>query len=131
MSQKINTQTGEIITVKSRLQLPAKDQIKNVKDVAGKNPEMFNLRDHLEFDGCNCLIFSARIAKGDYGDYAITTAAVYPANVELTEENKDQYIILLSSGSENFMERVIVAMQADAFPMLGALRNAGQAWFLD
>lgn len=131
MDQKVNTETGEIITVTPRFQLPAKGTIKRVSEVAGKNPEMVNLRDHPEFDGRDCMIFSARIAAGDYGDYAITTAAVYPADVELTEENKDQYIILLSSGSENFLERVIATMQADAFPILGTLRNAGKAWFLD
>lgn len=122
--------TGEVIVVNrpsAVIVAPDPAQVNTARAVAGRNPPAKNLRDHKEFAGQMCMILGARIANGDTGEYVLATALIYPEGEQPTEE----HAIILMTGSSNILDRVVTAMQTDALPMVGKLRNEGRAWFLD
>lgn len=124
----------EVYIPKRGLALPDKKTVNTVKDVAGKNPVLKNLRDHPEFDGQNIIITSVRQAVGDMGAYVLCTSIVYPDSVDpykLSAEELEDYGCIISTGSENFVDRVLTAVSSDSLPMIGRLRRASRAWLLD
>jgi len=122
--------TGEVIVVNrpsAVITIPDPSQVNTARAVAGRNPPAKNLRDHKEFNGQMCIVLGARIANGDTGEYVLATALVYPEGEKPTED----HAIILMTGSSNILDRVVTALQTDALPMIGKLRNEGRAWFLD
>lgn len=131
------TKESKDVTVyipKRGLALPDPKTIKTAREVAGKNPPLKNLKDHPEFDGQKIIITGVRQAVGDMGTYVLCTALVYPESVDpykLTAAQVEDYGCIISTGSENFVDRVLTAVSSDSLPMAGTLRRGGRAWFLD
>lgn len=114
--------------------LPKKDQINSAAKVAGKNPPLKNLKDHPEMDGMNVIIGDVTLCQGDQSNYVMCPAFVFPDSVDpwkLKEEELQDYACTISTGSANFMDRVLIAADQKAFPLAGKLRRGGRAWFLD
>lgn len=134
MATKDENKKNEIYIPKRGLALPDPKTIKTTREVAGKNPVLKNLKDHPEMDGQNVIVTSVRPAVGDMGQYILCGAFVYPDSVDIHKLTPDQvqdYACILSTSSENFMDRVLTAVSSDSLPMIGKLRRGGRAWFLD
>jgi hypothetical protein len=97
--------------------------------IAGDNTKAINLKDHPELDGATIIITKARLASGDMGVYIVMGCYIVPdAQTQPTDENA----ITLMTGAENIVDRVgICANDPELFPVVGTLRKAGRAWFLD
>lgn len=131
MAKKVDTETGEVIQYRepvTALAVPDMKTVSPVKAIAGKNPAGVNLRDHPEFAGQNFICVRARIASGENGEYIIATGFVFPDGVTPTVED---HAVTLISGSENVYNRVVAALEQNAFPVSGKLRKGGRAWFYD
>lgn len=122
--------TGEVITYRepvTALAVPDMSTVTEVQAVAGKNPPGVNLKDHPEYDGLSLIVTRARIASGEDGEYIIATGFVFPETVKPTMD----HAVTIITGSENVYNRVVAAMEQNAFPIKGRLRKGGRAWFLD
>ena len=122
------------VPVRSITKMPPRNTVKTARDIAGKNPPLNNLKDHPEFDGLNCMIFAGVVAQGDQSNYVLCPAIIYADSVDpwsLTDEEREDMTVILSTGSANFMDRVQTAIATNGFPFVGKLRRAGRAWFLD
>lgn len=131
MAKKVDQTTGEIIEYRepvTALEVPDMKTVTAVQDVAGKNPPGVNLRDHPEYHGQNFICTKARIASGESGEYIIATGFVFPDGIKPTAEN---HAVTLITGSDNVYSRIVAAMEKNAFPIMGKLRRASRAWFLD
>ena len=130
MAKKVDQSTGEIITYRepvTGLTIPDMKTVKPVQEVAGKNPAGVNLRDHPEYDGLIFVCQRARIASGESGEFIIATGFVFPETVQPTMD----HAVTLITGSDNVYNRIVAAMEQNAFPISGKLRKGGRAWFLD
>lgn len=132
-NQNVNLSTGEIIN--TNFDIENIENIPTASEVAGENPPFMNLKDHPELNGQGIIIINADIRNGVLPDgkiteYAICQAFVFPDGVKLTNENKKDYACMISSGSDNFMQRIKSALTV-GFPFRGTLRNVGRAWFID
>ncbi len=135
MAKKVNPETGEVTQVieyrekSAPLAIPDMKTVNTVQQVAGKNPPGVNLKDHPEYDGLNFIVIRARIATGSEGNsFIIATGFIHPANVTPTIED---HAVTLITGAGNVFERIVYAMEQNAFPIAGTLRRGGRAWFLD
>jgi len=132
--EKINPQTGEILVMSNvqPLAIPDMATVTPISDVVGKNPPMMNFRDHPEFNGMKFLVMRVQLhtgmIEGRETSYAIMEGFIYPAGqAQPTEDNR----VLISTGSDNIYQRVCNAFASNALPIVGTLRYAGQARFLD
>lgn len=97
-----------------------------IKSIAGHNPAAMNLRDHPELDGMKIIVESARMADGETKPYVILKAWVYVGDAPEADN-----ACVVVTGSENIVERMLLAISNDALPVSGTLRKSGRAWFLD
>ncbi len=125
--------TGEVTSMKTQaaLTIPDMSTVTEISAVAGANPEMVNLRDHPELAGMRFLIQRARFTNGMIDgrttDFVILEGFIFPPGQQPTEDNR----VLVSTGADNIYQRVAAAFAADALPIIGTLRYAGRARFLD
>lgn len=106
-------------------------EVSDINKVAGKNPVAFNLRDHPEFSGMDCYVTGAELHSGTL-DGNMTTYVV--AGVRICGPGGDPNKVepgIMMTGSSNVFDRIVAAMEANAFPVKGTLRKSGRAWFLD
>lgn len=125
---------GEVLSMRPSdvLAIPDMSTVTAIEDVAGKNPEMINLRDHPELAGMKFLVMRARFTNGMIDgrqtDFVILEGFIYPpGQAAPTEDNR----VLVSTGADNIYQRVAQAFAHNALPVLGTLRYAGRARFLD
>lgn len=134
-NKKVNPETGEVTQVieyresAGPLAVPDMQTVNTVQQVAGKNPLGVNLKDHPEFDGQKFMCVRARITSSAEGNqFIIATGFVFPEGVKPTVED---HAVTLITGAGNVFERVVIAMEQNAFPIVGKFRRGGRAWFLD
>lgn len=98
-----------------------------VSQVAGENPTVFNLRDHPEFDGQKIAIVNFKESAGEFGPFVILDVWTVDGQNEA-----DKHIIIMT-GSENVYARVLSCQDSikSGAPVIGTLRNSGDAWFID
>jgi hypothetical protein len=132
---KTNDSTPAIyVPARTITKLPPRKEIKSAREVAGKNPTLVNLKDHPEFDGQNIVIFSGTVAQGDQSNYVLCVSMIYPDSVDpwmMTDEQREDYTYIVSTGSANVMDRVQTAIASGTLPFSGKLRRGGRAWFID
>lgn len=125
---EIDQQTGEIISKPASAPvLPSLKDARRVEEIAGIQPEYINLKDHPELNGCEIAIVAVSVAAGEFGKYV--KLGVY--KIENGEVNPVPFVIM--TGAENVYARAL-AIQDDATsetPVLGVLRQVGDAWLLD
>lgn len=124
---EVNPETGEISAPAQNERLPELGKSRRVTDIAGVQPEYINLKDHPELSGQTIAIVKVLMTTGEFGDYVkigcykvLDGAAVAPPFVIMT-------------GSENVLARALAVQDwaSSESPVLGVLRQVGDAWLLD
>lgn len=130
-----STASKAVVKINPAFILPKREQITQVSDVSGKNPEYSSLKDHAEWNGFKILVISAEIkagtipdqVTGEIKDYCLMVAAIYPPSRE--PEQSDVRVV--ATGAGNVFQRVKDAILEKQLPVEGTLRKSGRAWFVD
>ena len=70
---------GDVVIITRRVKIVPPDMrtVSTIDKVAGKNPPLYNLKDHPEFSGMNVVFMDMKINRGDTGEYMIAPAYVF------------------------------------------------------
>jgi hypothetical protein len=124
----VEKKDARVATVHAKPAPPALATVSPLKAVAGENPSAVNLKDHPDLSGKSLVIVGCQFKEGDMGEYVLIACYVVDGpDVQPTEKD----FTLVMTGSENVLNRLAIANQEHAFPVVGTLRQVGRAWFLD
>ncbi len=140
---KVDPRTGKVLTIKgeiSTLKPPAKGAISSINKVAGKNPPVNNLDNHVTdwngmdivtVDDASLFAFADAEWDGKKSEYVTFVAWICPPGRDPEGEP-----LIIRTGAANVYGRLLEAYLKDALPVRGALRavptrRGKMAWFLD
>jgi hypothetical protein len=130
--QKADPQTGEISLSNYRIAPPDLSHARTAEEVAGKNIQFINLKDHEEMNGKKVAIVHVEVKEGG-GEFANKPYVVL--GVWLLDDNDNTPLEpkVIMTGAENVLARVLAAEEVinEGTPVIGTFRSHGRAWSLD